>query len=82
MRCPILCGLCALALLACTSKQPEAPKTAPPSVPVAAPAPEAEAELPALMTSEEAASKAARTISKQNADAELEKLKQELAGGE
>ncbi len=82
MKRPMFCGLCALALLACTAKQPEAPKAAPPSVPVAAPAPAPEAEMPALMTSEEAAAKAAKAISKQNADAELEKLKKELAGGE
>lgn len=70
------CGLGALALLSCTAKQPDVQKSAP------APAPVVEEPMPPVMTSEEAAAKAAKSISEQNADAELEKLKKELAGGE
>ena len=78
----LLGGLCALALLSCTAKPAEEPKAPVKSTPIAAPAPVAEEPMPPLMTSEEAAAKAAKSISQQNADAELEKLKKELAGGE
>ena len=76
------CGLGALALLSCTAKQPDVQKSAPAPAPVTAPAPVVEEPMPPVMTSEEAAAKAAKSISEQNADAELEKLKKELAGGE
>ncbi len=82
MKRTLFCGLCALALLSCTAKQPDVQKPATSPAPVEAPAPALEEPMPPLMTSEEAAAKAAKAISEQNADAELEKLKKELAGGE
>ncbi len=81
-----------LCLAACTTQEPPAapspaplapgapgavtPVTAPEPAP--APAPDA---FPALRSQDEADAAARAAISKQNADAELEKLKQELSGG-
>jgi len=74
--------LVALLASACNGTEQAASKATPPPAPVAtdAPAPAA-SELPALMTQDEADAKAAAAIQKENADAELEKLKKELGGG-
>ena len=77
------CALVVFFLLGCSSEEPTKPpqKMSPP-VPVATstPAPKA-AALPALISQDEADAKAAAAIKKENADAELEKLKKELNGG-
>lgn len=91
----ILCTFGALALSACAVQEPEPLKQAPAATPTEQPAgspaalapiqaeltPLAEESFAPLSTQEEAAAKAAATISKENADAELAKLKEELAGG-
>ncbi|HUR28503.1 MAG TPA: hypothetical protein VM509_09975 [Planctomycetota bacterium] len=72
-----------LACAACSSGKDSAdPKDVDPVPPAAAgqPAPPP-ADLPPLISQDEADAKAAEAIQKENADAELEKLKKELGGG-
>jgi hypothetical protein len=83
MSSKVLCAISLAFVAACTVEEPahksEAPAQAPVAVhppaaaPAAAPAP--------LMSQDEADAKAAKAITKENADAELEKLKKELSGG-
>lgn len=75
-----------LLLAACTVEEkgptPSAPGTPGAAAPQApAPVPDAAPDLPAIQSQAEADAKAAATISKENADLELEKLKKELGGG-
>ncbi len=73
-----------LLLAACTVEEKGPPPAAPGTPGAAAPqapAPDAAPELPAIHSQAEADAKAAATISKENADLELEKLKKELGGG-
>ena len=74
----------ALSLAACSGQETkpaqEAPPAAPIAAPIAAPGPKPE-PIPAPMSQADAAAKAKAAISKENADAELEKIKKELAGG-
>ena len=77
------CCLAALFLAACTVEQKPAPRPPAAPAPVAAPAPAAKPDaFPPIKSQQEADAKAAQAISKENADAELEKLKKELAGGQ
>ena len=72
----------ALLLAACTSKQPKSTTPAPQSNPIPANAEnEQPIDTPPVMSQDEADAQAAKAIQKENADAELEKLKKELAGG-
>lgn len=63
------------ALGACTVKESSSPEASAPEETLLAPA---DAAIP---TEEEAAAAAAKAIDEKNADAELEKLKQEIEGG-
>ena len=77
-----ICALIALLIAGCTAKEPGSSKELPSHAPVAAPTPAAKpVELPPLISQDEADAKAAAAIKKENADAELAKLKKELSGG-
>jgi hypothetical protein len=71
--------VCLSALGACTAHENSAP-----AAPAPAPAQESSLLAPAdaaIPTEQEAADAAAKTIDEKNADAEFEKLKQEIQGG-
>ena len=76
-------AIAALLFAGCTVQETARPNEPTRRAPVAAEAsaPVKAAEIPPLMTQDEADAKAAQAIKKENADAELEKLKQELSGG-
>jgi uncharacterized lipoprotein YajG len=73
-----LCGL--LLSTACSTRE-EAPQSTPAPTPPAAQPAAPDVEAPAIPSQAELDAKAAAAISKENADAELEKLKKELGGG-
>ncbi|MEO6708940.1 MAG: hypothetical protein ABI054_07430 [Planctomycetota bacterium] len=83
MNSKLALSLVALGLAGCASKEPSSPKPAPTQDPLAR-NPGSLEELPpvdAPMSQDEADANAAKQIQKDNADAELEKLKKELSGG-
>lgn len=81
MNSTVIFAFAVLGLVACGAQSTQSVKGPPAPTQTHAPEPAGE-PFPSVRSQDEANANAAAAISKENADAELEKLKKELAGGE